>query len=118
MDVKIRNVNQVVIFDIEGEIRASDVPKSTLHELVKRQLESGKKDVLFDLKDVGFIDSYGVGEILASFISIQNSGGRMKLCHVPARVLIIFDVTNLNRVLDICEDCDGALKSFGTGRAD
>lgn len=114
MEVKTRHLNQIVIFDIEGEIRTSPTPETTLHDLVKKQLEGGKKNVLLNFKNVGFIDSYGIGQILASFISIQDSGGRLKLCHVPTRILLIFDVTNLRRILEIYEDCDSALKSFGT----
>jgi anti-anti-sigma factor len=62
---------------------------------------------------VGFIDSYGVGEILASFKSIQDLGGSFKLCRISEKLLLVFKITLLDKVLDIHDSCDGALESFG-----
>lgn len=113
MDIKIRDQKQVVIFDIEGEIvRNPDLKDATLHQLVKAQLERGKRDILLNFTNVEFIDSFGVGEILASHISIHNLGGKLKLCRISKKLFLIFQVTMLNRVLEIFDDCEGALKSF------
>ena len=92
----------------------TDAPGPTLHQLVKTQSEGRMRDVILNLKNVGFIDSYGVGQILSIFISIHDLGGRLKLCCVPQRLLLIFDVTGLSRVLEMHADCDTALKSFET----
>jgi anti-anti-sigma factor len=112
MDINTRDHQHVVIFDIEGEIRISDTAGPTLHELVKSQLERGKRDILLNLQNVGFIDSFGVGQILGSYVSTQNLGGKLKLCHVSKKLYLIFQITNLIRVLEIFDDCDAALKSF------
>jgi anti-anti-sigma factor len=61
--------DDVVIFDIEGEIKRSDITDVTLHQLVKEQLDSGRRKILLNFDRVEFIDSFGVGEILASYIS-------------------------------------------------
>jgi anti-anti-sigma factor len=61
---------------------------------------------------VEFIDSFGVGEILASYISTQNLGGKLKLCRISKKLLLIFQITMLTKVLDIQEDCECALESF------
>jgi anti-anti-sigma factor len=113
MIIKTREVNNVAIFDIEGEIRRSDGQQTTLHNLVKSHLDRGKRNVLLNLENVGFIDSFGVGEILASYISTQNLGGKLKLCRISSKLLLIFQITMLTKVLDIQEDCDRALESFG-----
>jgi anti-anti-sigma factor len=112
MVIKTREANNVVIFDIEGEIRRSDGMHTTLHNLVKSHLDRGKRNVLLNLENVGFIDSFGVGEILASYISTQNLGGKLKLCRISNKLLLIFQITMLTKVLDIQEDCDCALESF------
>ncbi len=114
MDIKMRDHLGIVVFDIEGEIKVSDVPGPTLHQLIKDQLERGKRDILLDLKKVDFIDSFGIGELLASYVSIQNLGGKLKLCHVSKKLFLLFEITRLVTVLEIYEDCDHALKSFGT----
>jgi anti-anti-sigma regulatory factor len=53
-----------------------------------------------------------VGEILASYISTQNLGGKLKLCRISKKLLLIFQITMLTKVLDIQEDCECALESF------
>ena len=114
MDIITRDHERIVIFDINGEIRVSDTGGPTLHELVKSHLERGKRDILLNLQNVGFIDSFGVGQILGSYVSTQNLGGKLKLCQVSKKIYLIFQITNLVRVLEIFDDCDAALRSFET----
>jgi anti-sigma B factor antagonist len=107
-----REKNNVVIFDIDGEIRRSDISDVTLHQLVKEELEQGKKQILLNFERVGFIDSFGVGEILASYISTHNLGGKLKLARISKKLYLIFQVTMLTKVLDIFDEEDLALRSF------
>lgn len=104
--------NDIVIFDIEGEIKRSDITDVTLHQLVKEQLDSGRRKILLNFERVEFIDSFGVGEILASYISTHNLGGQLKLVRISKKLYLIFQVTMLTKVLDIFEDEEAALKSF------
>jgi len=112
MEIKTRDAEGVVIFDIKGEIRRSDTAETTLHQQVKSKLDKGKRNVLLNLQDVEFIDSFGVGEILASYISTQNLGGKLKLARISKKLYLIFQVTMLTRVLEIYDSEDAALKSF------
>jgi len=113
MVIKSRELGNVVIFDIQGEIIRTDTAQEALHSLVQAQLDRGRRNVLLDLGGVEFIDSFGVGQILASYISTQNLGGKLKLCRISNKLLLIFQITMLHKVLDIHEDCDRALESFG-----
>jgi anti-anti-sigma factor len=112
MIINKREKNSVVIFDIEGEIKRSDITDVTLHQLVKDQLETGKKHILLNFEKVEFIDSFGVGEILASYISTHNLGGKLKLARISKKLFLIFQVTMLTKVLDIVEDEETALQGF------
>ena len=85
MEIHAREKDNIVIFDIEGEIRRSDVTDVTLHQLVKDQLDVGKRNILLNFKDVEFIDSFGVGEILASYISTHNLGGKLKIAKISKK---------------------------------
>jgi anti-anti-sigma factor len=107
-----REKNSVIIFDIDGEIRRSDITDVTLHQLVKDELEQGKKHILLNFEKVDFIDSFGVGEILASYISTHNLGGKLKLARISKKLFLIFQVTMLTKVLDIFDEEDLALRSF------
>jgi anti-anti-sigma factor len=112
MRIVARQKNDIVIFDLEGEIKRSDITDLTLHQLVKEQLDSGKRKILLNFDAVDFIDSFGVGEILASYISTHNLGGKLKLVKISKKLFLIFQVTMLTKVLDIYDEEDTALKSF------
>jgi len=112
MEIHAREKADVIIFDIEGEIRRSDVSDVTLHQLVKDQLDGGKRNILLNFKNVEFIDSFGVGEILASYISTHNLGGKLKIAKISKKLYLVFQVTMLTKVLDIFDDEELALQSF------
>ncbi|HCS46725.1 MAG TPA: hypothetical protein DIW61_00095 [Candidatus Aminicenantes bacterium] len=112
MRIVARHKNDIVIFDLEGEIKRSDITDLTLHQLVKEQLDGGKRKILLNFDAVEFIDSFGVGEILASYISTHNLGGKLKLVKISKKLFLIFQVTMLTKVLDIYEEEETALKSF------
>lgn len=112
MQIKSREKNDVIIFDIEGEIRRSDITDITLHQMVKDQLDMGKINILFNFKDVEFIDSFGVGEILASYISTHNLGGKLKIAKISKKLYLVFQVTMLTKVLEIFDNEEVALDSF------
>lgn len=112
MEINAREKNNVVIFDIEGEIRRSDLTDVTLHQLVKDQLDDGKRNILLNFRNVEFIDSFGVGEILASYISTHNLGGKLKIAKISKKLYIIFQVTMLTKVFEIFDDEDMALDSY------
>lgn len=112
MEINLREQNDIAVIDISGEIRRSEVTDVTLHQIVKDQLDDGQRNILLNLASVEFIDSFGVGEILASYISTQNLGGKLKLCRISKKLYVVFQVTMLTKVLEIFDDCQDALKSF------
>jgi len=112
MEINSREKGDVIIFDIEGEIRRSDISDVTLHQLVKDQLDSGRRNILLNFQNVEFIDSFGVGEILASYISIHNLGGKLKIAKISKKLYLVFQVTMLTKVLEIFDEEEVALESY------
>ena len=112
MEINTREKTDVIIFDIEGEIRRSDITDITLHQLVKDQLDAGRRNILLNFQSVDFIDSFGVGEILASYISTHNLGGKLKLAKISKKIYLVFQVTMLTKVLEIFDEEEIALDSF------
>ena len=115
MELNVREKQGVTILDIEGEIRRSESSNITLHQMIKNQLDQSKKKFLLNLDKVEFIDSFGVGEILASYISTQNIGGSLKLTNISKKLSLVFQVTMLSKVLEIFSDEQRALESFSKG---
>jgi anti-anti-sigma factor len=113
MDIKIRERNDIVVIDIGGDIRWSEVREDSLHQHVKDMLQLGKRNLLINFENVGFIDSLGVGDILSSYVSAKNSGGKIKLMNVALKIRQIFQVTLMDRLFEFFDDEDAAIKSFG-----
>jgi anti-anti-sigma factor len=112
MDIKIRELKDIVIIDIGGDIRQYEVKGFSLFQHVKDQLHAGKRNLLINFEKVDFIDSLGVGDLLSSYVSTNNLGGKIKLMKVAPRIQMIFQVTLLDRLFEFFEDEETAIKSF------
>ena len=112
MEINLREKQGITVVDIEGEIRRSEASNMTLHQIIKNQLDKNKKNFLLNMDKVEFIDSFGVGEILASYISTQNIGGSLKLTNISTKLSLVFQVTMLSKVFEIYNDEEKALESF------
>jgi anti-sigma B factor antagonist len=112
MDFKTREINGIVIYDIEWEFKLAQETSPTLHRHVKTQLEKGKRHFLFNLKDVTYLESLGLGELVANLISISKLEGKLKLINLAPKLRLLFEVTGLIDIFDIEQDEEVALKSF------
>jgi anti-anti-sigma factor len=79
---------------------------------VKAALEAGDRRLLVNFDEVSFMDSAGFGELLASFISTRKSGGQIKVEKMAAKIRLLFNITGLERVFEIFDDEEVAVKSF------
>jgi anti-anti-sigma factor len=112
MVFEVREIKNIVIYDIKGEIRIDEEMPVVLHDHVKIQLEIGKRYFLFNLEDVKYMDSFGVGQLVGSLTSIMNVGGKLKLTNLIPRIRFIFDVTGLVNVFKITDDEDTAIRNY------
>ncbi len=112
MPLTIREVGDVIIFDIEGDLILNTVEEFRLHRRVKEMLGKGKRQFLFNFAGVPFMDSTGVGELLAGYVSIQNLGGKLKLEKINRKTRLVLDITGISRLFEIFEDEETAIKSF------
>ncbi len=112
MEFETRERNDVVVYDIKWEFKLIEEMPIALHRDVKSQLEGGKRNFIFNLKDVKYMDSFGLGEIVGSFISISNRGGKLKLTNLVPRIRLMFETTGLTKVFNIVDEEETAIKNF------
>lgn len=112
MEFKTREINNVVVYDIKWEFEIVEEMPVALHRHVKGQLESEKRNFLFNLKDVTYLESLGLGEIVGCLISISKLGGKLKLTNLTPRINLMFEVTGLDKVFKIAADEEEAIKNF------
>lgn len=114
MEFEIREINDIVIYDIKWEFKIIEEMPTSLHENVKSQLEKGKRNFLFNLEDVKYLESLGLGLLVGSLISVSNLGGNLKLINLAPKLRLLFEVTGLIKVFEIVDDEETAIKNFST----
>ena len=112
--VSVRQVGEAVVFDIKGRLTRADAA-SELREKIQEVVDTGRHHILINMQNVSFIDSAGIGELMAVAIQLAKVKGELKLSGLPPKVMHSIRASNLNRVLDIHPDEADALASFGQG---
>ena len=107
----IRHHGPIAIVDLSGRITLSD-GAGTVRNAVKKLLQDGHKRILLNLSDVTYMDSAGLGEMAAAYITVSNIGGQLKLVHASARVESLLQVTKLFTVLVAFDDEESALAAM------
>ena len=115
--VSTREVEGVTVVDLRGKI-AFGGGNTLLRETIARLVAARHDKILLNLKEVDFIDSSGIGELVRSHMAIRKQGGQMKLASLSPVVNDLLIATSLNKVFLIERDEASAIQSFGeTGRA-
>ncbi len=112
MQFSIREKEDAAILDLSGEIRFAEQTTPSIQALVKEQLAQGKKKILLNFEHVAFIDSYGIGDVLAAYVSCQDRGGKLKIYHLPNKIWLVFNYSGLTRIIETFDTENQALASF------
>ena len=83
-----------------------------MRDVVKDLLAKGNKKILLNLGDVNYIDSSGIGELVAAFTTVRNQGGELKLLNLTKKVHDLLQITKLYTVFDVKDDETSAVKAF------
>src|SRR5579864_4615938 len=105
-----RTVDGILAINCSGRIVFGD-ESSLLRDEVKKALQENKRIVL-NLGDVNYIDSGGLGTLVALHTTAHNSGGTIKLANLTKRVGDLLQVTKLLTVFDVRNSEYDALESF------
>jgi anti-sigma B factor antagonist len=116
MTTNTRQVGGVTIVDISGRIELGE-ESAALRDLVRDLLSKGHKQILLNLGDVQYIDSAGLGSLVAVSTSVRKQGGELKLLNLTNKVGDVMQITKLYTVFDIMNDEAVAVKSFGQSTA-
>ena len=106
-----RDVNGIEIVKLEGKITIG-AGDQQLREVISNMVNDGKTKILLDMSGVTTIDSSGIGELVGSYTTVANRGGRLKLLHLPAKLNELLHITQLITVFEVYENEPEALASF------
>jgi anti-sigma B factor antagonist len=111
MKATTRTVDNVEIISLQGKITIG-AGDTQLREVITNAVNAGKTNVLLDLSGVTTIDSSGIGELVGSYTTVTNRGGKLKLLHLPAKLNELLHVTQLITVFEVYENEREAVGSF------
>jgi anti-sigma B factor antagonist len=108
MEVDIRRSDDVIIVDLEGRM-VSGVGEKILRDIMNQLVAEGWKKILLNLSGVPWIDSAGIGELVASLKMAKRFGVHVKLLRIGDRVRHILSISQILPLLDVYEDEEEAL---------
>ena len=112
MHLEVRKSGDVVILDLKGKLTAG-LGDQLLREAIDELLAESHRKVLINLSEVSFVDSAGVGELVAGLRTANRFGARLKLLNVAERVYSTLDMARLLPTFEIYHDEEEAVRSFG-----
>jgi anti-sigma B factor antagonist len=113
MSVKadVRHSGNVAIVDLGGRITLGE-GAGLLRGTIKDLVAAGHNKIILNLKDVSYIDSAGLGEMVGSYASVTHQGGDIKLLNVQSKVTDLLQITKLFTVFATYTDESEAVASF------
>lgn len=111
MELTTEQMDNVTIVTLPGEyLDASTVKdfKSDISPIIDGQ----GKHVVFDMANLQFIDSSGLGAILSCLRKLNSADGDLKLCGMTKPVRALFELVRMHRIMDIYNSREEAVSAF------
>jgi anti-sigma B factor antagonist len=112
LDIKEKETNGVTVVVLSGRVVLGE-ESNQLRTKLKDLLGQGKTRLVLDLAEVKYIDSAGLGTLVAGYTSAQNQGAGIKLANLTKKFDEQLHITKLVTVFDVYESVADAVKSFG-----
>lgn len=106
-----KEVSGVTILHLAGNVTLG-TESNQLRMKLKELLAEGKTRLVLDLGEVKYIDSAGLGTLVAGFTSAQDQGANLKLANLTKRIKEQLHITKLVTVFDVYGSMEDAVKSF------
>ena len=106
-----RQIGAVTVLDLVGKLTINQDAqrlKDKINSLILQQ----RTAVVLNLGGVSYIDSGGLGELVACYSSLAKTAGGLKLLHVNKRNHDLLSITRLVTIFDTFDSEDEAVKSF------
>ncbi|MGO8731875.1 MAG: STAS domain-containing protein [Terriglobia bacterium] len=111
LNIEEKDVNGVTVLELNGRVTLGE-GSSLLRTKLKDLLSQGKTRLVLDLAEVSYVDSAGLGTLVAGYTSAQNQGANLKLANLTKRFHEQLSITKLVTVFDVYDTVQDAVKSF------
>jgi len=100
----------IAILHLKGRLTVGEA--SSIRDKVNQALDSGRVNVIFDLSNVDYIDSTGLGSMVICYTTIKKHGGTLKLVNPNKRNIELLLLTKLHTIFEVFSDEQDAVNSF------
>jgi len=106
-----REVDGVTVVALDGRIVLGE-ESNALREKIKSMVAEGKKKIVLNMDGVTFIDSAGLGTLVAAHHSAKAQGASLRLCHLGTKFQEVLQITKLMTIFDVYNTEAEAVASF------
>src|SRR2546427_432785 len=110
MQFKHRTEGEVEILDLSGKITIGE-GEVELRRTLQGMIDAGSRKILLSIEKVGFMDSAGLGELVACIKRATEKGGTIKLLRPTGKVADLLSMTKITEIFETFEDEGEALAS-------
>jgi anti-anti-sigma factor len=111
LEVQTRQVdNGVTVVAPTGRLDVAGAP--ALKDAIGEALKNGQPRVVIDMEGVSFVDSTGLGSVIAALKQIRSSQGDLRLAAPNQQVRVVLELTTLDRVFPYYSTVEEALTGF------
>jgi anti-sigma B factor antagonist len=104
-------VEGVPVLDLKGRITLGE-GSVQIRDAIRDLVGKGQKSILLNLGDVSYIDSSGLGELVAAYTTAKSHGAELKLLNLSKKVHDLLQLTKLYTVFDVYDDETIAVAAF------
>jgi anti-anti-sigma factor len=111
LEVQTRQVDSgATVVAPTGRLDVAGAP--ALKDAISEALKSGQAKVVIDMEGVSFVDSTGLGSVIAALKQIRGSQGDLRLAAPNQQVRVVLELTTLDRVFPYYSTVEEALTGF------
>ena len=111
MKVNVRSEGEVSVVDLSGKITIGE-GDVVLRETVETLIKEGRTKLLLNLSRISYMDSAGIGELVACYKRSREKGGQLKLLNPSGKVYDLLQLTKLEEIFETFRDEGEAIQSF------
>jgi anti-sigma B factor antagonist len=115
LEIRASEREAISILAMKGRLTVGEA--SSIREKVTELLAGDRKNVIFDLAQVDYIDSTGLGSMVICYTTIKKAGGALKLVSLNKRNIELLLLTKLHTIFEVFSDEQDAVNSFFPDRA-
>ena len=112
LEISERRANNILVMELSGTLTLGD-EAGQLRARFREILSDGTNQLVLDLSKLSYVDSMGLGALVAGFTTARNEGGDVKLAKLSAQFHEQLAVTKLDTVFEVYATVEEAVRSFG-----